>query len=224
MEGEFKFGKDHKKCATCGYCAHSHDENPGLLAQCEKMKAAGVTKGQTAMHPIAAELDKLIAILKKGPSPMTNSTFVPSLTPNSKTQYLPGQVRTTNPDAIKFQGEGSMEIEVHVDPKIANWLKDRKATLPSVAGTGVMYVPCRLVAHEKSDPKVAGFGGPVRVQIEGPALNRDFGAEFVVDHTKLRAWAEQFAAFIIAKGEGKTAILDPDEGTTQDDDPEEEKD
>jgi hypothetical protein len=213
MSEEFKFGQDHTKCPTCGYCAHAHEENPKLKAYCESLK------GMNPMEQKAHQMQTLIDALKgkKGnPFTMSNAEFVKSL----KTLYLPGQVRAVNPESIKFQGEGSMELEVYADSKIVEWLKKQPATKGSVAGTGVMYTPCQLVAHDKADPKVAGFAGPVRVQINGPALNRDWGAEFVVDHPKLRAWAEQFAYYLKAKEAPKGQTLLDEE--TKDDEPEEE--
>lgn len=214
-ESEFQFGKDHSKCGTCGFCLHAHEENPKLKAMCDAAKASGV------------KLKKHIEKLSKGdPFAMTNKSFVKSLNPASATLYVPAQVRATKSEAIKFQGEGSMELETYADAKIVEWLKKQPATMPSVAGTGVMYTVCQAIAHDKADPKVKEFAGPVRIQIKGPALNRDWGAEFVVDHPQLRAWAEQFAQYLKTKGEPEVEkIVDEAKGKSlldnEDDDNEE---
>ena len=208
--GEFQFGKDHTKCPTCGYCIHAHAENPKVKALCDAVGAGALPNPNTVKSPgdmkkFLHSLAQLSAGQKGNPFAMSTAGFVKSLNPASATMYLPAQVRATNTEAIKFQGEGNMEIEVFADGKIVNWLKAQPATKPSVAGTGVMYTACQVVAHDKKDPKVADFKGPVRVQINGPALNRDWGAEFVVDHPKLLAWAEQFSEYLKGKESQKEA-------------------
>ncbi len=166
------------------------------------------TPGSQTLTSCMAAFMELKTKSQKGPV----MSFVPSLNPASKTEYLPARVRATSSDALKFQGEGSMELSVSSTDKLTKWLTDNiKHELPSIAGTGVMYAACQIVAHDEKDPKCAGFTGPVRVQIKGPALNRDWGAEFVVDNPKLRSWCVQFAAHLQAqKGTGK-AEVEPEE-------------
>lgn len=175
------------KCLHCGEPIGLYAQGSAVLSHCLKLMKQKLKKGLGAL--LLGEIN-----LNKGGFKM--GEFQKSLNPASSTKYLPARVRATDENTIKFQGEGNMELSVSVDPKITTWIKGLPHPHQSMAGTEVKYAECQVIAHDKADSKVAEFAGPVRVQMAGKALNRDWGAEFVVDNGKLRSWAEQYHKYL----------------------------
>lgn len=103
--------------------------------------------------------------------------YNPSHRPGSKSVYLPIQVRNTGDNTIRLQAKG-VETSAFVSEALHAYLNGLKHTKPSLAGTGAMYVEAQATPHME---EIKGYSAPVRIQIKGPKLNRDWGAEFVVD-------------------------------------------
>jgi hypothetical protein len=79
---------------------------------------------------------------------------------------------------LHVQGRGvavnrdyGVAVEVDVPLKLATWIDGQHHTEPSLAGTGMKYVPCQVRLRNS----VAHF------QIPGGEYNRDYGAAFDVE-------------------------------------------
>jgi len=124
------------------------------------------------------------------PPPWPMGQSVASLHPGSTSLYVTGHIRKINDTAVRIQW-GKHETAAVASTPLADYIAARPQTCPSVAGTGTLYARARL---RQEGP------GKVRVQVEGPALNREWGAEFVLScEADIRLGTQGITAYVTLK-------------------------
>lgn len=104
----------------------------------------------------------------------TTGSVAPSLAPGSEAQYLVAQARMVDAERIRYQirtsptASMSHEPTLVVGPDLGKYLSGIKADRPSLAGSSAVYFPV-LVRND---------GTSLKVQVAGPTLNQEWGAEF----------------------------------------------
>ena len=96
------------------------------------------------------------------------------------TVYVSMQVRTYADGHLRLQGltgGQKWEHEVTVSHELGKWISERDHTRKSVVST-TPYVPCLVKCEDGTENKV-------RVQIAGPARNREFGVVFLLTDSVL---------------------------------------
>jgi len=95
-------------------------------------------------------------------------------------QYVPGQIRRADTHLARVQvGNGAgkwAEGDFQISTVLGEWLAKLPKPHKSMADSGAMYSLCQVRMASAST---------LRIQVKGPALNRDYGAAFTVPGSKV---------------------------------------